>query len=132
MNHYFEDYIKHHVNEEAVELIDWLYNLIGKEALPDDIFDTPPNQAQDIAIHLLTALNTVVWEGVKIEADTKLNNLALTDYAQRQIDEFTPTVKLESGYFEMCNILDNMLETYIEDLVSGAIDMWMNEYKKES
>lgn len=151
MKHYFEDYLKHHLNEEAIELIDWLYNLIGEEALPDGnacvgssaaIFETPPNQAQDIVIHMLTALNSIIWEGVKLEAKTKLNNLALEDFAQRQIDEFTPTVKLESGYFEMNNIIDIMIkelwddkniyytlhEGSLADLILDVIDRWQQDY----
>ena len=139
--HYFEDYIKHHVNEATIELIDWLYNLIGEEALPDNIFETPPNLAQDIVIHLLTALNSIIWEGVKLEATNSLNNLALVDYAQSQVDDFSPTVELESGYFEMNNMLDvffevedileNKAATCVDDLMSEVINMWLEEHELE-
>ena len=109
MTDFFKDYILHHVGKmTTVGLINTLYDFVGGEdVIGSDIFRTGLHLPQEIIIHLLTHMNKIIWEGVK----SKLIDKKLIDYADDQINYFTPSINLETCGFTLNNISDDVSKT---------------------
>ena len=96
---YFEDYIKKSIPEETIELIDFLYEIVEE-------VDPPKNRELGLSFAywlirgMLQTINKSVWQTIIIEKPE------LKEYANNKIRDFFPTIKTESGYFEMNNEID--------------------------
>lgn len=121
MNNYFNDCIDFNVTQPAQETINLLYKLfIANDDFNKEFYKIPLCNSNDLIIHLMTDINTTVWESIAEE------NEKYTNYSKRQINIFNPTVKLESGYILFNNEIDNFIEEAndINEIIQLIIDFF--------